>query len=609
MRKSSLMILLITAILVFGTVQVHHAQAAEKIKVIVDGREANMSNDPIMRNGTILLPFRSLFNALGLSVKYIPEYQSIEAQIGKDTLYMMIKDKMAFFKSETYVMKPGPEVIEGVTYVPLRFIGDRAGYETTWDAATGTVTLTNKLEKQLASVKEYHYKLSEVGSTPYDASIADQIGPFDWSNNYGSSPEIVTYLNPDHSLTVGWQDEKKVYLSEFQADFTISTTIAFKKPLKVFGGFTKDDIGNYYVLYTQNNKDGDFSTNVQLIKYDSNGTQVGMFNLNSDRRSKGGFDIMEPIAHANSRLVYTNGKVAILMGKKQHKNENDGLNHQSGILVVVDSNTMSLLKDESSTQTASHSFDQRLIADGNDFVYLDLADNYPRGFYLTKNGTGKVVFTFKTMHNKEAANPAGKQLGSGKWSNDNRTYSELGGIAASDTGYVVLGSSERSFNNAKAGEGANESRNLFMVHVVKDFDKQTSQGDWNEVFENIVDSGGAAESNAFYDFNGGENKQRRVGVVWLTDFMNPQKENVVRPKLVKLSDGRYVAMWEKWSDSEYLTTQYLIMDEKGNILKKATNIGPVRLNRPDDIIGYGNKVIWVTGDASKKSLRVNWLEL
>lgn len=309
MKKSSLMLLFVTALLLLGTVPVHSAQVAEKIKVVVDGQELKMSNDPITRNGTILLPFRSLFNALGLSVKYIPEIPSIEAQIGKDTLYMLVNDKVAYYKSERFVMKPGPEVIEGVTYVPLRFIGDRAGYETAWDAVTGTVTLTNILEKQLSSVKEYLYKLTKVGSTPYDASSADQIGPFDWSNNYGSSPEIVTSLNPDHTLTAGWQDQQNVYLSEFQADFTLSTTLALKKPLKGFGGFTKDESGNYYVLYTQNNKDGDFSTNVQLVKYDSSGSQVGKFNLNSNRRNKGGFDVMEPIAHANSRLAYATLKI------------------------------------------------------------------------------------------------------------------------------------------------------------------------------------------------------------------------------------------------------------------------------------------------------------
>ncbi|MNG29530.1 hypothetical protein D3C84_1149710 [compost metagenome] len=57
-----------------------------------------------------------------------------------------------------------------------------------------------------------------------------------------------------------------------------------------------------------------------------------------------------------------------------------------------------------------------------------------------------------------------------------------------------------------------------------------------------------------------------------------------------------------------MSTQYLLIDDKGTIVKPVTDIGPLRLNRGDDIAAVGNKLVWVTGDSMNNQLRVNVID-
>lgn len=450
--------------------------------------------------------------------------------------------------------------------------------------------------------KELDLKYVAVDGIPFDAQTENQFGPNSHSSMYGTPPGIVTVKNANGGLSIAWKESTKniLHLMELNSSLSLVNELKIKMKFPKFGGFAKDEDGNYFVLFAKDNKDGDFSSNVQLIKFNSRGQESGTYSLSIDRKN---YDVMTPISAATCRVVYANGLVAVHMGKTQHKNKGDGLNHQSGILFVVDSKTMKFKKEHSTTWTASHSFDQRLIHDGETFVNLDLGDNFPRGFSIAKNLRAKVIFTYKTQHYPNQNR-----------SNDNNTYSELGGLAVSDSGYVVLGSSEKSFDNKKTGTYLNESRNLFMLLVDKDFSSKATikvdgKDQGNMVSPEVVISQGEPSKKIFYhDFGGGKNHQQRTGVIWLTNYTDKQNENVARPKLVKLSNDKFMAIYEKWKENSYDSTYYLMFNSQGAILKEPTKLGPFRLSRGDDVIEWNGKAVWITGQKSQKNLKIHVLE-
>jgi hypothetical protein len=213
-------------------------------------------------------------------------------------------------------------------------------------------------------------------------------------------------------------------------------------------------------------------------------------------------------------------------------------------------------------------------------------------------GDGRVVFTYKTHLDTTAAKRGDKVLKPGFWSNDNRTYTELGGLAESDQGYLVLGSSEKSFENADARTELNDSRNLFFVQVVKDFlsvAKIQRDGKDQECIVSealVLSKGESSPEISYYDFQGGKNYQRRVGVDWLTDYHDVKNANAVKPKLVPLGGGRYVALWEQWTDREYITTCYLVFRQDGSVETPMTDLGPCRLSRADEPVLSNGVVVW-----------------
>src|SRR5208282_2366797 len=122
----------------------------------------------------------------------------------------------------------------------------------------------------------------------------------------------------------------------------------------IFGGFTRDPAGNYYVLTAKENRDGDFSSNLRLAKYGPNLKKSAVCDLPTGKGD--GFDVMSPLAVSTGRLAADSGHVYIHIGKAMHKYI-DGLNHQSGIQVAVRTKDMKVDMAASMKSTASHSFD------------------------------------------------------------------------------------------------------------------------------------------------------------------------------------------------------------------------------------------------------------
>ncbi len=426
-----------------------------------------------------------------------------------------------------------------------------------------------------------------VPGEPFDSWSEEQnISPDSHAEMTGTPPHIINYTDGG-KLTVAWIESNgsKVHIQEFSKDFEPEKEIVYNTTFPIFGGFTKDSKGNYFLVVAKSNRDGEFSPNIKLVKLDSKGKELKAFSPSIDRES---FDVMKPIEAGTSRVVFGNGKVAVHLGKIQHKNKADGLNHQSGILFIVNSDTMEFLKDESQTWTASHSFDQRMIFDGTDFVKLDLADAFPRGISISKKNSAKLIFTYK----------AGKMY--------QKTFTELGNLVSLRDSYLVLGAAEKDFNPANAEVYLNDSRNLFILKVAKNFPeiKVDSKLPYMISKDVVISKGEDSPEISFVDYAGKKFPQKRVGVIWLTDFKNKDTENILRPKLIQLEEDKFLALYEKWSANTYLTTEYLLFNSSGKILQSPVDLGSARLNRKDDPVLIDGKVIWTAGKKDKGELKV-----
>ena len=282
----------------------------------------------------------------------------------------------------------------------------------------------------------------------------------------------------------------------------------------------------------------------------------------------------------------------------------DGLRHQGAIAVTFPPD---LSKFQNHGQTSGHSFGNLLTQTRQgEFLGLDLGDNYPRGVHLHRisNGarTSRVVYTYKTAHGTSARGgspPYPEISGNGKnyfkWSNDNGTYTELGGVVEGRQSYSVIFATDRSpegkvLDNSRIGI-ANEPRDVAMLRVIKAFEKAPGG---SEVSDQIMAGpvpGSKPETGGFFDFGGRWQAQRVTGVLWLTNY--PSGEAAHAPQLFQRKDGTITVLWEKTGGAD-AGLHALTVEESGKKLGEVMKMAPTSLARETLPIRVGDRLWTLT---------------
>ncbi|WP_166245396.1 copper amine oxidase N-terminal domain-containing protein [Paenibacillus turpanensis] len=144
---------LFAALVLFVSIApLHQASASSDITVYINGSQLNTDAPPMIENNSVLVPMRPLFEALGAEVAWIPETQTVVAELSHTKIEITIGRWIATKNGRDMGLAVPAVIKNQSTYVPLRFVGESLGAEVTWDAAARTVTISQessipKLEK------------------------------------------------------------------------------------------------------------------------------------------------------------------------------------------------------------------------------------------------------------------------------------------------------------------------------------------------------------------------------------------------------------------------------------------------------------------------------
>ncbi|OUN83822.1 MULTISPECIES: stalk domain-containing protein [unclassified Flavonifractor] len=151
MKRSRLLSLLLSALLltaVFIPAGGVAQAAGGEIAVYVDGEKLTFDQPPIAQNGRVLVPFRAIFEKLGATVEWVPEYQGVAAQRG-DTLIAMQLGKNVLAKqigdgeAQYFELDVAPIALNGRTLVPVRAVSESLDCNVQWDGANNRVVITS----------------------------------------------------------------------------------------------------------------------------------------------------------------------------------------------------------------------------------------------------------------------------------------------------------------------------------------------------------------------------------------------------------------------------------------------------------------------------------
>jgi hypothetical protein len=230
-----------------------HAEAASDPKVIVNGQQVRFADQgPVEQNGRILVPMRSVIEALGGKVVWHASTKSVTAELGRhhaefiiDSPYAQRTEKGA--SSFVVQLDVPAQVMNGRTMLPLRASGELLGQSVVWDSAGRTAKigggatrlsfteypvqgdikdmlrqeldvffLTNEIRAAYKADKPFglHVKLSQVARLK-SKDMAEQ-GYFDHqSPNYGSPFDMMKQFGFDFSyagenIAMGYRSAREV---------------------------------------------------------------------------------------------------------------------------------------------------------------------------------------------------------------------------------------------------------------------------------------------------------------------------------------------------------------------------------------------------------------
>ncbi|MGI6677598.1 MAG: stalk domain-containing protein [Dehalobacterium sp.] len=141
-KKKLILIFLGLVLFSFSIVGAPAAQDQD-ITVIIDEQDQSFSPSPIINNDRTLVPMRPFFEALGAEVDWDNESKTVVGIRDAVVVELTINQTAAFVNDRQVNLATPGQIIDGSTYVPLRFVGEALGDDVVWDGTKKTISITS----------------------------------------------------------------------------------------------------------------------------------------------------------------------------------------------------------------------------------------------------------------------------------------------------------------------------------------------------------------------------------------------------------------------------------------------------------------------------------
>jgi hypothetical protein len=359
------------------------------------------------------------------------------------------------------------------------------------------------------------------------------------------------YADGDKIVTVTGElgEDTIIYIAEYDRNFNLLNTRTLQPELERFGCFYSGETYNYIAYFQTNVDEEDNKEIIRVVKYDKAFNRIGSVSV------KGGeaFSVA-PFSHSGTMDEH-DGTLILHTSRKRYMTD-DGLNHQSQLTVVIDSDNMTLSDyylGKFQKNHVSHSFNQFVRFDGNEWVLVDHGDAYPRSIVLHKWNSSKKSFTVLDLFEIPGETGA------------NCTGIGVGGFEISDESYIVA------------------------INSV-DHTKITSYGDFAMTGEDVSE-------RDIYVLMTSKNAGSSTKKIKLTNYSGNHKTASL-PYLVKVDKDVFAVLWEEYPcmDEEVLNEQkslrYVYINSKGEMISPISTLNDMSLSFNCDPIVVDGHIVW-----------------
>ena len=121
---------------------------SREINIYKNGVWIYTDQESVIKNDRALAPLRAISESLGFTVDWNAQSQQITLQDNKRVIRLTIGSNEATLnflddgkEAETILLDAAPEIINGRTLIPVRFIAESTGADVSWDSATQNINI------------------------------------------------------------------------------------------------------------------------------------------------------------------------------------------------------------------------------------------------------------------------------------------------------------------------------------------------------------------------------------------------------------------------------------------------------------------------------------
>lgn len=173
------------------------AETDNNITVTVNGNAVTFDQPPIIVDGRTLVPIRAIFEALGASVDWNGDTQTVTSMRGDTTVSLTIGSDTMIKNGITYTLDVPAQIVNERTLVPARAIAEAFGCGVDWDGDTQTVII-NENSNAEQSAPQAAVALNNTYTTRYGTvnPVTCPKFSFDYSDNWTVTNEEVSTTDP-----------------------------------------------------------------------------------------------------------------------------------------------------------------------------------------------------------------------------------------------------------------------------------------------------------------------------------------------------------------------------------------------------------------------------
>ncbi|MCU6792883.1 stalk domain-containing protein [Paenibacillus sp. WQ 127069] len=117
--------------------------AENKITVVIDGKTQNYEQAPTLIENLTFVPMRAIFEVLGATVLWDDSTRTVNAKKNDIELQLSIGSSKAKVNGSQVALEVAPQLVNGYTMIPLRFVGEALNAKVNWEDTTQTVMISS----------------------------------------------------------------------------------------------------------------------------------------------------------------------------------------------------------------------------------------------------------------------------------------------------------------------------------------------------------------------------------------------------------------------------------------------------------------------------------